>query len=100
MNSKLRGKNTSASVSMITPSGVWVLVRGEEYFLRHKDFPWFEGAAVKDVMNVKMPHVGHLYWPELDVDLHVESLKNPEGFPLIASHNKVLERTHKVRRSA
>jgi hypothetical protein len=26
----------------------------------------------------------HLYWPDLDVDLAVESIRNPERFPLVS----------------
>ena len=86
---------------MITPFGVWILVKGKEYFLRHRDFPWFHGASVKDVMDVKMPRVGHLSWPKLDVDLHVDSIENPEAFPLVALQNRSQALTQKkIRRSA
>ena len=30
------------------------------------------------------PQPGHLYWPELDVDLSVESIEHPERYPLKA----------------
>jgi len=33
---------------------------------------------------VDQPHPGHLYWPQLDVDLAIESLEAPEKFPLVA----------------
>lgn len=78
-------------VANISPFGVWVLVDGHEYFLDHKKFPWFKGAAVEDVLNVESPRVGHLRWSALDVDLHVESINSPDQFPLIArtkTHNK------------
>ncbi len=71
-------------VANISPFGVWVLVSGHEYFLDHKKFPWFKGAAVEDVLHVESPRVGHLRWPALDVDLHVESMTSPEQFPLVA----------------
>ena len=71
-------------VATISPFGVWVLVSGHEYFLDHKKFPWFKGAAVEDVLNVESPRAGHLRWPALDVDLHLESINSPEQFPLVA----------------
>jgi hypothetical protein len=29
-----------------------------------------------------VPH--HLYWPDLDIDLAVESIRHPEQFPLVS----------------
>jgi hypothetical protein len=26
----------------------------------------------------------HLYWPQLDVDLSVDSIRHPENFPLVS----------------
>jgi hypothetical protein len=40
--------------------------------------------------------VGHLRWPTLDIDLHLESIVSLEQFPLVArkrAHNKSAERT-------
>jgi hypothetical protein len=34
--------------------------------------------------HVELPQPHHLYWPELDVDLAVESIRNPGAFPLVA----------------
>jgi hypothetical protein len=88
-------------VANISPFGVWVLVSGREYFLDHKKFPWFKGAAVEDVLNVESPSTGHLRWPALDVDLHLESISSPEQFPLVArtnGHNKkAVRRTKRPR---
>jgi hypothetical protein len=30
-----------------------------------------------------LPSPDHLYWPKLDVDLAVESVRHPERFPLV-----------------
>jgi hypothetical protein len=35
-------------------------------------------------LNVELPHPHHLYWPDLDVDLAVESIEHPERFPLVS----------------
>lgn len=83
--SGLLGENTSKpEVTAITVHGVWILSRGVEYFAPFVDFPWFRNAIVSDVYAVTEPHSGHLYWPGLDVDLHIESLVNPASFPLVA----------------
>ena len=78
-------------VANISPFGLWVLVSGHEYFLDQKKFPWFRGVSVDDVLNVENPRAGHLRWPALDVDLHLESINSPEAFPLATrskAHNK------------
>jgi hypothetical protein len=49
-----------------------------------KLFPWFKDAPVAHVVNVELPHPTHLYWPDLDVDLSVESIEFPERFPLLS----------------
>lgn len=47
------------------------------------DFPWFRDAPIKRLANVEHPHAGHLYWPDLDIDLADESIRDPERFPLV-----------------
>lgn len=85
MKSSVLGKNTSrAEVLDITRHGIWLFVRGREYLLSFKDHPWFKNAKVSAIYNVALQHRTHLYWPELDVDLAVESLDCPERYPLVA----------------
>lgn len=103
MSSKKRGKNTLAcEVLSITPFGLWLLVEDNEYFLKHKDFPWFRTAPLEAVLKVKRLSSDHLYWPLLDVDLHLGSIKQPQAYPLISrsssnSKSKVAKRRTKVR---
>jgi hypothetical protein len=59
-----------------------VLVGDEELYLPYQEFPWFEAATIRDVMTVEQPSPGHLYWPTLDVDLGLETIRHPERFPL------------------
>jgi hypothetical protein len=85
MKSKKLGKNTSGvDVLNISNHGFWLWVNGKEYFLPFKDFPWFIGATVSQITNVRLLQPHHLYWPDLDVDLELESIENPENYPLIA----------------
>ena len=84
MKSAQLGTHTSgAEVTNITSHGVWMLVRGEEKFLPFELFPWFRDAKVSSVYAVELPSENHLYWPELDIDLAVESVDHPERFPLV-----------------
>ena len=52
--------------------------------LPFSSFPWFKGAALAQITNVQRPSDQHLYWPDLDVDLSVESIRSPEAFPLVS----------------
>ena len=82
MKSSTLGRSTSAvEVVGISKHGFWLYVRGEEYFLPFKAFPWFKEAKVGSLLKVKLLHKEHLYWPDLDVDLELESLKHPEKYP-------------------
>lgn len=51
-------------------------------------------------MNVELEDPGHLYWPELDVDLAVESIEHPDRFPLVSQvrPNSELQPTAGTRR--
>jgi hypothetical protein len=69
-------------------------------FLSFRHFPWFKGASISSVLNVQHPGPDHLYWPELDVDIAVESIDHPERFPLVskARPNNALRRSAGARR--
>ncbi len=82
MNSLRHGKSISASVENITPFGIWIFVKGKEYFLSYKTYPYFKDQTIKAIQRVQLLHGYHLYWPELDVDLEIDNLENPEKYPL------------------
>lgn len=83
MKSALLGKDTSAvEVGNVSKHGFWLLVDGRELFLSFKDFPWFQDAPIGRLLNVQLLHSHHVYWPDLDVDLSLESIEHPEHFPL------------------
>ena len=79
------GTDTSlVEVTNISRHGFWVLLGDEELFLSFAEFPWFRDVAVGKILHVERPSPNHLYWPELDVDLEVESIRHPERFPLVS----------------
>jgi hypothetical protein len=83
MRSKTRGNDISGiEVTNIAPNGIWVLARGEELLLPYETFPWFKRATVEAILNVEEPTPGHFHWPDLDIDLGLESMRHPERFPL------------------
>ncbi|MBI4333523.1 MAG: DUF2442 domain-containing protein [Chloroflexi bacterium] len=76
------GKNILVSVENITPFGIWLFVKGKEYFLSFEDYPYFKTGTLSAVQNVGLFHGYHLFWPELDVDLEIDNLEHPERYPL------------------
>ena len=85
MTSAALGVSTSqVEVTNISQHGFWLLLEDEELFLPFSEFPWFRDATVGKILHVELPSSTHLYWPELDVDLAVESIRHPERFPLVS----------------
>lgn len=82
----MRGTNTSheAEVSNISAHGFWVLVDDRELFLPYDEFPWLKNATVAAILRVERPQPHHLHWPDLDVDLTLDSIEHPEKYPLRA----------------
>lgn len=68
----------------ISRYGFRMLINGKEYFLAFKDFPWFREATISPITSVQLIHSHHPKWADLDVDLELVSLENPEKYPLIA----------------
>jgi hypothetical protein len=82
MKSSGNGETILVSVENITPFGIWLLVKGQEYFLAYKDYPYFRDQTLRSIQAVQLLHGCHLYWPELDVDLELDNLENPGKYPL------------------
>ncbi len=83
MKSQKRGKNIlKVEILNVSIHGLWILIKDHEYFLPFKDFPWFKNASIKEIHNFKVVHRKYLSWPDIDVDLEIESIKSPEKYPL------------------
>ena len=85
------GVNTQGShfihVHVAHPDGeakFWLLLDGEELLVPFAGFPWFKKATIEQLTDVEWPSQNHLYWPQLDIDLAVESIRHPDAFPLVA----------------
>ena len=86
MRSALRGKRTSAvEITNVSTHGFWLLLEDRELFVSFEDFPWFRDVSIGQLCKVELPHPHHLYWPDLDVDVAVESIDHPERFPLVST---------------
>lgn len=85
MTSATLGPGTfQVEVTNVSPHGFWLFVGEQELFVPFKDFPWFKDASIREISHVELPSAHHLYWPDLDIDLAVESLTHPERYPLIS----------------
>jgi Protein of unknown function (DUF2442) len=85
MPSEPRGLSTSpVEVGNVTKTGFWLLIDDRELYLPFAAFPWFRTATIDALTTIERPSPHHLYWPELDVDLSVESIEHPERFPLVS----------------
>ncbi len=85
MSSAVLGQDTSAvEVTNVSAHGFWLLLGAEELFVPFSEFPWFREAAIGELTQVELPSPHHLYWPALDIDLAVASIREPAKFPLIS----------------
>ena len=79
------GTTTSAvEVTHISKHGFWILIGDDELLLPFEQFPWFKQATIEQITTVERPSPNHLYWPTLDIDLAVDSIRRPADFPLVA----------------
>jgi Protein of unknown function (DUF2442) len=68
-------------VTHISRHGIWLAARDHELFISFKEFPWFQDATVRKLMNVEQRTPSCLHWPDLGIDLAVESIR---CFPLLS----------------
>ena len=90
--SEMPGAATSApEVTNIEKHGFWILLDDRELFLPYEEFPWFHDATIGMILDVERPHPDHLRWPQLDVDLTIDSIEHPEKYPLQAGQIREAE---------
>ncbi len=75
---------SAPEVTHVSKHGFWLLLADEEVFLPFEQFPWFRHATIEQISRVEWPTPEHLFWPDLDIDLSVESIRHPSAFPLVS----------------
>ena len=75
----------AAEITNVSKHCFWLLLGDEEIAVPFSEFPWFKKATIEQLSEVQRPTENHLYWPQLDIDLSLESIRNPENFPLVSS---------------
>lgn len=77
-------RTLEAEVTRVSKDAVWVLVGSEELSIPFDKFPWFKNARIEQILAVERTAEHHLYWPQLDIDLSVDSLRDPDAYPLVS----------------
>ena len=85
MRSAEPGTSTSAvELANVSPHGFWLLIDDREHYLPFDAFPWFRDATIGQLSRVERPSREHLHWPDLDVDLTMDSIERPDAYPLVS----------------
>ena len=81
------GTVTSAvEVTDVSKDGFWLRLDTDKLLVTFAYFPSFRNATRAQLADVQWPAPNHLYWPQLDTDVSVESIRDPKAFPLVAKH--------------
>ena len=84
MISSMLGTDTlTNSVTNISKYGFWILCHDTEYFIAFSDYPAFKNVPVDQIFNLQCTGNTQLRWPDIDVDIEIDALENPERFPLM-----------------
>ena len=84
MKSKTPGIGLSeAEVTHISLGGIWVLLDDNEYFLPFEKYPDFREATVGQIHNVRIVNGVELEWPDLQLNLSIESFDQPNHVPTL-----------------
>lgn len=84
MSSKKSGKNIEkVKVTGVGNKGVSLDILGKEYHMSYKHFPWLGSLTAEELGNILVRFGDEIYFPDLDIELGLEVLDNPEQFPNI-----------------
>ena len=72
-----------SEITNIDPLGFWVLVDDREYFVPFAVYPVFQGASIQQIFQMQRLSPNQLHWADLDADIEIEALDQPEHYPLI-----------------
>lgn len=75
---------SKVELSNVSAHGMWLLVDDRELYLPFDEFPWFREATIGQLSRIERPSDDHLRWPDLDVDLSIDSIHHPNRHPLVS----------------
>ncbi len=91
MEFTMRDKGISCiEVSNISRHGLWLCTRDSELFISFKEFPQFLDASVSKILRVEQQNPNFLHWPDLGIDLAVDSIR---CFPLLSKPSRPTTRS-------
>ena len=70
-----------AEITSIDPQGFWLRCHREELYLPFALFPWFEHATVAQLCRVECFGDTYLYWPGLDLELGLATIRHAMAAP-------------------
>ena len=73
---------TETVITNIEKDGFLLLTSEGEYFVSFGDYPDFQNATIAQIHNFRESYDG-IHWPDLDIDIELDALKNPEKYPNI-----------------
>ena len=82
MSSLKHGTNTlEYEVTNIEKFGFWLYNAGQEFFIDYESYPEFQNAPVKSILNIQKKDPAQFHWPDLDIDIELSALTNPDKYP-------------------
>ena len=72
-----------SEVTNIGPTGFWLLIDDEEYFVPFANYPVFQKATIEQIFAVQRLSPSQFHWPALDADIELDALEHPEQYPLV-----------------
>ena len=72
----------ASSITGINTLGLYILVEEKEYFIPFDHYPAFRKATLEQIFNYMSISRSQFSWPDLDCDIELEALEEPEQFPL------------------
>ncbi len=79
-------RRSAASVAEgthISRHGLWLPLGNEQLHIPFAEFPWSPTETSEQITTVEWPSTHHLFWPMLDVDLAVASIRQAADSPLM-----------------
>lgn len=76
-------KKDKIEVKSVNKEGVGLIIKGKEYFLSFKHFPWLRYLTIEELSTIELRYGEDLVIPVLDIELELESLIHPENYPLL-----------------
>ena len=68
-------------VTNIEKFGFGLYNAGRAYFIDYESYPEFQNVPVKSILNIQKKDPDQFHWPDLDIDIELNALKNPEKYP-------------------